>query len=404
MVSIKALKTITCLFFGLTVFFLYSYYLKLFPDFSYWLLQPPLLQMNSLNLHIAEWLFLAFASQLLLSGLILDRLGINFTIFLSAFLCFLGVFLFIYSHNLSYFALIGRILVVSGLAYMLASCLKMITGNMPSYFLSLTAGLFLAIILLNSETDVGNVGSFAVERLRVWGLCSGLLFLTICLSFSQKGQSFSEIKPTWLEIRSVLRNSQNWLLSLYSGLSVAPLVILTSYSARPFFQETYVYSDHETFVLTIFVFLGLALGGILIGYIHDRISSRRYIMQGGILVQEISFILLIYMHYHPFWLSTLLAFFVGIGGSIFILSYLIGKEANNLNVAGLVTAIINVGIVVISAFTLYLFGKFLAWDWDGKIIDNLCFYSPFDYHIAFIIFPIYLLLGYVLLLSFKNPI
>lgn len=402
----KVINTATCLFFSLTVFFLYSHYLKLFPDFSHWLLLPSWLQIDVLNLHIAVWLFLAFTTQLLLSGLVLDRLGIYFTLFLSACLCLLGILFFVNSEYQTYFNLMGRVLVISGLAYMLLGCLKITAGSMPSYYLSLAIGLFLTIFLLNSDTNVENVSSSSlVARVIITYTGSGLLFLTIFLSLKNKTAILGAgEKPTWLEISSVLRNSQNWLLSLYSGLSVAPVIILTSYSVRPFFQESYLYDNHETFILSNFVFIGLALGALLIGFIHDRVSNRRSIMQAGIMVQEISFILLIYMHYHSFGLSSLLALFVGLGGSIFILSYLIGKETNNVNVAGLVMTIINLGIVSIATLTFHLFGKFLAWDWDGKVIDGLCLYSSFDYHIAFMIFPIYLLLGYILLLSFKDPI
>jgi MFS family permease len=232
---------------------------------------------------------------------------------------------------------------------------------------------------------------------------AGLLMLVMLFSVFMQDQNQIPVLPQWSELQNAVKNPQNWLLAGFNGLALAPLIILAGLAGRPYFEQNFQYSHSQLAELGGCLLLGLALGGPLAGYFSDRMKRRRAVMLMGILIQEIIFVPLIYLDQTPFWLHSVFLLIFGLASGVFILSFAIAKEINPLPVIGMVSAIMNTGIISITALTDHMFGKFLSWQWDGKIVDGVRYFSLYDFHIAFTIFPVYLLLGFILLLFVDEP-
>jgi MFS family permease len=383
-------------------FFLSSHALQIFPDIARCWLQSSLSPRTPGDIHLEEMFYGFVIIQFLLAGILIDKWGIRLMLFLAIALCLLGCYFFSQTDNNSLFSInFSRVLLGMGIAFVTVSYSKVVANTMPVNQYALMSGLFTAAILLGSTFgDLPLISGwlhYTWQQLAIMttAIASGLIIL---LSVVLQDHQRPLPKPQWKDFSQALSNPQNWLLAGYSGLSIAPLLVLGGIAGKPFFMEAYEYTHHQLVELGELMLAGLAVSAPIIGFIAGRIRRRLLLMKIGITVQQIIFIPLIYLNYIPFWLTACLVVLFGFASSAFILSFAIIKEINTQRISGAMAALINIGIVVAIAITDMLFTKLLFWQWDGQINQGLRYFSAFDYRTAFVIFPVYLLIGFMLLL------
>lgn len=393
-----------------TAFFLYSHFLAFFPkDCARWLmLDSPTVQWSQLDHSPLLWFYVFLIAPLFLAGVILDKFSIKVMIYiLTAGLGLSGIYFFAKINSLSDTSIIfSRIFMAAGIAFISVGYSKTIAKVMKSNRFGLMAGLFTTVALLGSICSylpsLDQWLPYTWQQLTI--ICgAGVLMLLMLFSSLMQDQNQLPVLPKWNELQQAVQNPQNWLLAAFNGLALAPLIILAGVAGKPYFEQTFQYTHTQLAELGGFLLLGLGAGGPLTGYLSDRMKRRRGLMLVGIMVQEIIFVPLIYLDQTPFWLHAVFLLIFGLASSVFILSFAIAKEINSLSVIGVVTAIMNTGIISVTAMTDHLFGKILFWQWDGKIVDGIRFFSLYNFHVAFTIFPVYLLLGFILLLFVDEP-
>jgi sugar phosphate permease len=112
----------------------------------------------------------------------------------------------------------------------------------------------------------------------------------------------------------------------------------------PFLQQTRGMSRVEAAQHTSLLLLGVAIGSLVIGLVSDRLQSRRGVMRAFVVLYLLSWAPWLA---HVQWpLAATLGWFLLMGLLIpgFTLSWTIAKEANPVEVAGIATAVVNVGI------------------------------------------------------------
>lgn len=391
------------------VFVLYSHLLEILPnEITHWLGNPAYLDFGKFNPQYAPRFYFFLMLELFAAGILLDKFGIRLLASLAILVVILGIYFFAQVHTNSTTCLIlSRILMGCSIAFVTGAYIKVVAGTMPGQRFALMGGIFVAAALLGSfvgDTElVGKQLPYTWQQ-SVLFIATGALGLTALFSMVSRDNHQSVNLPDWKEIRQALTNSQNWLLAGYSGLAFAPIAILGGFAGKPFFAETYQYNNHKIIELGCFMLVGLSIGAPLVGYLSTRIKGRRVFMLLGILIQELTFLPLIYVHGIPYWFQAVLLMLFGLASGTFILSFVLGKEINSLAVVATIISLIEIGIIFITAVTDQIFGRFLIWDWDGKMVDGMRYFSVYEYHLAFMIFPVYLLLGFVLLLFIDEPI
>lgn len=389
-------------------FLLFSHLLEVFPEnVARWLAEPSLIRLSNFNGHEMSFFYVITSIEVLIVGLLLDKFGIRIVTGLSAIVCLLGAFFFAHVNSQStLFLIFSRILISGGLAFVSIGYMKVVAGVMPPGRFALMAGIYGSAALLGAIFgDVPTAGWLVYTwQQTIIATASAVLILAVLFSILLRDDQQTLYLPAWQDLRLTLKNPQNWLLAAYSGLAFAPIAILTLMAGKPFFTESYQYTHTEIVALGVFLLSGLSIGAPVIGFLSGKIKRRRAIMLAGILIQELTFIPLIYLSQTPFWLNAVLLLLFGFASSAFILSFTLGKESNQLTVVGTMMSVIKIGILLITAITGQLFGKCLNWAWDGKIVGGVRYFSTFDYHVAFFIFPVYLFLGFILLLFVDEPI
>lgn len=203
----------------------------------------------------------------------------------------------------------------------------------------------------------------------------------------------------WRDVWQVLKRRQNWLLMLYGGCTFVPVAVLGGLWGNPFLAAAYHIDQTEAAGLISLSFLGLAIGGPLLGAWSDYLGKRKTVMIGGNCLALFSLVCFIYLPMPTFGIGLML-FLFGFGVGAFMLSFAVGRETNPLSVAATVIALINSGDAILGAITEPLIGKLLDMQ-AHKMSHGIPLYSMQDFHWAFSILPLYLLLATLSLLLIK---
>jgi hypothetical protein len=85
-----------------------------------------------------------------------------------------------------------------------------------------------------------------------------------------------------------------------------------------------------------------------------------------------------------------------------MLAFALGKESNSIALAATVIALINSGDGIFGSFSEPLVGKLLDWQWSGKVVAGVHYFSIENYQVALSLLPAYLLLAIILLLFIRD--
>ncbi len=360
--------------------------------------------------NFAATFFYSYLIIQMFAGFLLDKYSIRGLTTIAIAISTIGVYLFSQAHTLTV-ALMARALMGVGPAFFTVSFMKLAANWFPVNRFAFISGLLTTAVTVGAIFGEAPLAWLIIHHgwrfaLIVWA-CFGII-LTITYAFvvtdHPEGKA-AVIKRSAITLRDalkVLTKGQNWILTFYSGLAFAPLAVFSGFWAPPFIREAYHQSLTDAASFVSISFIGLAIGGPLLGYISDRIRNRRIIMFIGAISSLISLSIVIYLNIIPTWLLSIFLFLFGFGTGTFMLGFTVGKEINPIALAATVIAVINTGDAVFGAFTEPLLGKFLDEGWEGKIIGGMHFFGLSDFHKAFSLLPCYLIVATLLIFFIKE--
>ncbi len=372
-------------------------------------------QINAAGLgNLAACYFYTFLIMQIPVGVLLDRYSPRKLTALAIGLCGIGALGFALAPNLMT-AMFARALIGFGAAFATVSYLKLATIWFPPERFSLIAGFLATAAMLGAvggeaplSIVVSHLGwQHTLLACALIGIAFAILFWLLVrdenpIGYVTARTPIMEKTQLWDGLIAVLRNPQNWLLSVYSGLAFAPTDVFAGLWGVPFLTHYYSISRTSAAAAVSFAFVGLAVGAPIIGWFSDRIAKRRVLMIIGTSLSFICLTAAIYLPPQSFTVLALLLFFFGVGTSSFMLGFVVGKEINPLFLAATVVAVINTSDALWGAISEPLIGKFLDLGWTGQIQDQVRQFSINDYHHALIILPGYLLIAFMLLFFIRE--
>lgn len=362
--------------------------------------------------NLAACYFYTFLIMQLPVGILLDRFNPRHLSALAIAICALGTGIFATTNSLLV-AEIARALIGFGAAFATVSYMKLVTIWFPPRLFSFLAGLLASAAMLGAMGGemplawlVGQVGwQVALKYCAVVGMVFAIVFWLVIRVKDDKPHALEphlSAKGWFSGILQVIKNPQNWLLSLYSGLAFAPTDVFAGLWGVPYLMESYHLSRTIAASEVSCIFVGLAIGSPILGWFADRTHQRRKVMQWGALIAFVSLTLAIYTPHLSLYIMGGLLFIFGIGTSAFMLGFTLGKEANHIALAATVVAFINASDALWGAISEPLIGKLLDWHWTGKMVNGVRYFSLQDYHWALMILPMYLLGAYLLIFAIKE--
>jgi MFS family permease len=404
-------KSYTYLIISLCALFLfYKYILQIYPSVITQQLMSEF-DLNGAGLgNLAATFYYSFMATQLFVGYMLDKYSARWVTTGAILCCAIGVVWFSESHTILNAGL-ARALMGVGVAFATVSYLKLASVWFPPRQYAFIGGLLASSAMAGAVAGAAplswliNIFGWR-ECLFMVGIAGFVLTLLFALTVRDAPATLkskaSEHNVSWKDVLQVLKNKQNWLLTLYGGLAFSPVAVFGGLWGNPFIQQAYHLDKTQSASIVSLVFIGLGIGSPLLGMLSNRIGDRKNLMLYCTLISCVAISLVLYAHPMPVWLMATLLFIFGFGLGAFMLAFTIGKELNSLHLTATVIAMINASDAVLDGITEPAIGKLLDLGWDGTIINGVHYFSMHSYHWALLVLPVYLFIASALMLWIKT--
>lgn len=392
-------------------FLFYKYVLQVSPG----IMSDNLMQafhINGVQLgNLAAMYFYGYLVVQVFAGPLLDKFGVRKVTPLAILMCAMGALFFSYSHQFSS-ALASRMLIGMGTSFATVSYLKCGADYFKPQQFAFVSGLLGTAIMLGAvfgEAPLVAVLHHIGWRQMLFGVSLLGFFIAIIFFMVAKDQKIEKQVSTETtegfslnNLVAILKSPQNWMLTIYSGCAFSPVSVLGGLWGNPFLCAAYPISLEQASFLLSWIFIGFGVGGPILGFIADKTNAHAFIMKITAIVSSLSLVILIYDHHLSVWMIGFLMFVIGLCSAAILLAFVLAKNLNTIVMVGTVTAMVNTGGDIIGALTQPIVGKFLDLHWDGALVKGARHYALSDYHHAFIILPIYLILAWVSLIFVRK--
>lgn len=399
----KILPFIICSFAGL--FLVYEFTLQVSPSVMTQGLMSSF-HINALTLGSAMAMYYyAYTPMQLFSGLSFDHFGARKTLTVAICACAIGTVFLAASHNI-YFAGLGRFL--TGLGSSCAFVGVLFLGERwfhPRHFY-LVAGITELLGCLGAVSGQIPV-SHAVDyfgwrntlyALAIFGFVLGV-FVWFIIRERQPRKDYLHL-PEQLSIlqglKHVLKTPQSWAVGLYAFCVFAPITTFAALWGVPFLAVKYQISTPLAGSMCAMIWLGMGIGSPIAGWFSEKLFSRRKPLGFCALLGLIVVLITVYVPNVPLSLMFVLLFLFGVATSGQSLSFNLINDKMPSKVIGTAMGFNNMLIVMSGAIFQPLVGSILSNLWNGHMQNGAPVYSLQNYQYAFILLPIFYLLGYLI--------
>lgn len=362
---------------------------------------------NALSLgSLSAIFYIAYLGMQMPVGTLVDKFGPHRLLTITAALCALGCFLFASADYLA-LAKVGRFMMGFGAAFAFVGTLKLATiWFCPTRF-GLLSGLTQALGMVGGAIAAGPLSLLVHSigwRNTMWIIGIVLLLLAILIGLIVRDQpKIESVKKVatdkklkfWEAFSKVLGNSQSWLNALYAGLIYAPTAAFAELWGVSYLSR--VYGVHPTVAADAVscIFIGMAIGCPIAGWISDYIRQRRPVMLAAAIMSLVFMASALYLPGLSMTSLFILLFLYGLSNSGFVASYATAGEIVPRRVAGTSLGFANMASVIIGACFQPIIGWFLDLQWDGKMFNGAPIYSPEAFRHAMMALPVCLAVGVI---------
>ncbi|PCH54883.1 MAG: MFS transporter [Legionellales bacterium] len=394
-----------------SLFLFYKYVLQVFPS----IMTTDLMRqfhISGVGLgNLAATFFYSYLVTQFFVGVLVDKYGSRILASIALLISAIGAYAFYLSDSL-WGAEFSRSMMGVGAAFATVVYMKMAAEWFPAKYFAFIAGLLATAAMLGAI--FGQAPLALVVQSVGWRngvLCCAIIGLVITVVFFLVVRDKNHTNSQKITMRAhtigmkdiikILSNPQNWFLTFFSGLTFAPVAVFGGLWGNPFIHEEYHLGLTASASLVSLIFVGLAIGGPVIGIFSDKFGRRRLFMALGAVVELLAVLLVIYVKL-PLSILAICLFMFGFATGAFMLGFTVGKEINPAALTATVIALINTGDAAMGAFTEPAVGKILDLTWNHQIVNGAHYFSVSNYHKALFLLPCYLCLSLVMLYFIKE--
>jgi|SRR3990167_125953 len=323
------------------------------------------------------------------AGMLIDRYGPRNILSAGALAVCMGSLLFAVAKTVL-IALLGRVLMGIGAAFAFIGCLNLIAVWFPvRRFAFMTAivemvGMFGAIA---GNLWIAHFIAHAGWRdcIKVASLFSALLscFLFFIVRNSSRKKKINVQKIAFSALReglkSVLRNPILWMNGIYCGFMFGLVTVFIALWAIPFFESTHHVSLMQATLASSAVYVGMAIGAPLIGWIDGKTTWRRPMLIINAIVSSALLFVVIFSVNASLWIIGALLFVTGLFASSYVLTYAIANEVATPSNRATSIGFTNTFCVIFAPFLQPLIGFLIThfngvhdyFEWSVSIVPAL---------------------------------
>ncbi len=174
-----------------------------------------------------------------------------------------------------------------------------------------------------------------------------------------------------------------WLLFLAPGGMVGPVLAFAGLWGVPFLKARYGLPQTEGAAVCSLMMVTWALGSPILGGLSDRINRRKPLFVAGGAVSLVCWALMIYVGSLPLWAFVALAGVAGFACAGMIIGFAFAKESVPSHLAGTVSGLVNMGVMLGPTLLQPAIGYVLDLRWTGGLDRGARVYDPAAYQTAF---------------------
>jgi MFS family permease len=393
------------------VFLFYEYFLRTSPS----VILPALMRDFGVSAAavgaLSGFYFYVYAPMQIPVGVLLDRFGAKLLMTMATAVCGLGGVLFGVA-TAYWLAAAGRVLMGFGSSFAFVGMVYVSSHWFPPSLLALLVGLG------NSVASLGAVfgqGPLAIA-VRSFGWRGSLIFmgivglvLAVFMYFAMRRDipphsphEGHETSTMWHNLWTVCKNGQSWLNGAVALFSYVTTNSFAGLWSVPFLVAVYHLTEETAGFAASMIYIGWIVAGPLVGLISDWLGHRRIVMKVCFALAFLALLPIIFMNSLALWLIYLLMFLIGAFSSGQLLNFSLAIEMNPLRVKGTATAFTNFLVAGAGAVMQPLVGVFLDLLAPGvPVVNGNPLYSPANYRIALSLFPILMLVAFILAFFLK---
>jgi len=370
--------------------------------------------------HLSAFYYYAYVAMQIPTGIISDIWGPRRLLTISAFVAGIGALMFSMAHNLVW-ANLGRLLIGGSVGVAWVATLKLAGNWFPTHLYAAVSGMALLFGIIGA-VFAGVPLRLAVD---VWGwrpvmLASAFITFIVCAAIwlivrddpQDKGyagyNAVGADKKTetrfriFSGIREVFKYPNTALLAIIPGGIVGCVLTFSGLWGVPFLTTHYDMPATEAAALASALLVAWAIGSPIFGGLSDRIGRRKPLYLIGCAFALVAWGFIIY---HPklptVWLVVLLLA-CGFASGSMIISFAFAKESVPLRLAGTVSGITNMGVMMGPTLLQPAVGWVLDRRWQGEMLAGVRIYDLDAYRAGFSLMIAWAALALLLLFFTKE--
>lgn len=389
-------------------FYLYEFILQVAPS----VMATPMMRTFNVSAEgfgvISAFYFYAYAPMQIPAGLLFDRYGPRKLMSIALILCALGSFFFASTTSIIT-ACIGRFLMGIASAFSFIGVLVLISRWFPARQFALLAGIAQAMSSVGAIS--GEVPLAALTSLVGWRRASFILsvlaiFLALLLwtfikdypDLSTQEKPAGKIRDEWRRIIQVCKNTHTWIIGFYAMAIWTPIAIFAALWGVPYLEVKYNVSVVTASSMCSMVWLGIGIGSPLLGWISDRVCSRRFSLALSAIIGLSAVLEILYASNISIGWMYLLLFIMGIGSGGQAISFAVVTDNNHAKFVGTASGFNNLCVLIGGAVFQPLIGVFLQRSSDRALVNSIYVYTEQAYNNSLLVMPICYLLSLLIVI------
>ncbi|MDP3704664.1 MAG: MFS transporter [Legionellaceae bacterium] len=396
------------IFFLAASFYLYEFVLQVAPS----VMAGPMMRTFHVSAAgfgvISAFYFYAYAPMQLPAGLLFDRYGPRKLMAAALLLCALGSFFFASTDSVIT-ASLGRFLIGIASAFSFIGVLVLLSRWFPAKHFAIFAGVAQAMSSVGAI--FGEAPLAALTNKVGWrnasfilagiGVFLALLLWTFIRDFphqTTQPRPTRRLRDEWQRLLEVCSRSYTWITGAYAFAIWTPIAVFAALWGVPFLEEKYQVSVVVSSAMCSMIWIGIGIGSPALGWLSDRLCSRRLALGISSVFGLISTLIMLYApHVSIGWMYFVL-FFLGIGAGGQTVSFAVVTENNPSHLVGTASGFNNLSVLIGGAIFQPLVGVMLHHSTDWRLVHAVPVYAVAAYQKALLVMPSCFFLSLLLVL------
>lgn len=365
--------------------------------------------------NLSAFYFYSYVAMQIPTGILADAWGPRRLLSLGAVGAAVGTLVFAMSHSLAW-AEVGRLLIGGSVAVAWVVLLKVATHWFAPRLFATVSGMALFCGVLGAVT-AGTPLRILIDAFgwREVMVVSGVVTLGIgaatwlwvrddpsergYLSHAPRAHAEQTAAPKLNDMISglgrVFAYRNTWMLFLAPGGMVGPVLAFAGLWGVPFLHARYGLPQTEGAAVCSLMMVAWAVGSPVLGVLSDRIKRRKLLYLIGSAVSLVCWALMVFAHSLPLWAFVALAGIAGFAAGGMIIGFAFAKESVPPHLAGTVSGLVNMGVMLGPMILQPAIGYVLDLHWTGSMADGVRVYDPAAFESAFSLMMIWAVAGVI---------